>query len=389
MAVGALPVQSDPTLLGEIRRYGTFDSAACYQCGSCTLSCELVNESATFPRRSIRFALLGLRRPLLGSLEPWICHDCGECSIVCPRHAEPRISMVTLRRFLSAQYDWSGITSRLLQSKAWYLGSLIFIAVLTFALILGYHLWKVPMTVGTLAATDLGLEHMFPIIIYYTLVVILFPLALLLSRIYRVWRLTMTGDGHSGIPFSTYAAEAWIYVYQSVTQRFMRKCPEKGRWLGHWLLAFGTVVMLTIKTFGLRWFQTDNIYPIYNPQRWVGYLAAGFILYGIGDILVGRWRAQKEIYKETGFNDLVFPVLIVLVVLSGLVAHILRYCGFGLSCHYAYALHVIVATPLLLIEMSFGKWSHMVYRPLALYFMAVRERANKQVVTPEAVPHAI
>ncbi len=386
MAAGVLPVQSDPTLLGDIRRYGTFDSAACYQCGSCTLSCELVNESATFPRRSIRFALLGLRRPLLGSLEPWICHDCGECSIVCPRHAEPRISMVTLRRFLSAQYDWSGITSRLLQSKAWYLGSLIFIAVLTFALILGYHLWKVPMTVGTLATTELGLEHMFPIITYYTLVVILFPLALLLSRIYRVWRLTM---GEQRIPLSAYAAEGWTYVYQSVTHALMRKCPTKGRWLGHWLLALGTVMMLTIKTFGLRWFQTDNIYPIYNPQRWVGYLAAGFILYGIGDILVGRWRAQKEIYKETKFNDLVFPVLIVLVVLSGLVAHILRYCGFGLSCHYAYALHVIIATPLLLIEMSFGKWSHMVYRPLALYFMAVRERANKQVVTPEAVPHAI
>ena len=129
------------------------------------------------------------------------------------------------------------------------------------------------------------------------------------------------------------------------------------------MLACGTVVMLTIKTFGLHWFQTDNIYPIYNPQRWIGYLAAGFILYGIGDILVGRWRKQKEIYKETKFNDLVFPVLIVGVVLSGLAAHVLRYCGFGLSCHYAYALHVIIATSLLLIEMSFGKWSHMVIVP--------------------------
>ena len=135
MAVGALPVQSDPTLLADIRRYGTFDSAACYQCGSCTLSCDLVNGSVSFPRRSIRYALLGLRAPLLGSLEPWICHDCGECSTACPRQAEPRISMVTLRRFLSAQYDWTGITSRLLQSKAWYLGSLVFVAVFTFLLI--------------------------------------------------------------------------------------------------------------------------------------------------------------------------------------------------------------------------------------------------------------
>ena len=389
MAVGALPVQSDPTLLAEIRRYGTFDSAACYQCGSCTLSCELVNESASFPRRSIRYALLGLRAPLLSGLDPWICHDCGDCSIACPRQAEPRISMVTLRRFLSAQYDWSGIASRLLQSRAWYLGSLIFVAVLTLLLIVGYHLWYVAMPVGDFARTPLGLDHMFPMMTYYTLVVILVPLALLLSRAYRMWRLTMPGDGQGRIPLSAYTSEAWTYVYQSVTHSFMRKCPEKGRWLGHWMLAFGTVLMLVIKTFGLRWFQTDNIYPIYNPQRWLGYLAAGCILYGIGDILVGRWRAKKEIYKETTFNDLVFPVLIVSTVLSGLAAHLLRYAGFGLGCHYAYALHVIIATPMLLIEMSFGKWSHMVYRPLALYFVAVREKATQQAPAPEAIPNVI
>ena len=102
MAVGTLPVQSDPTLLEDIRRYGKFDPTGCYQCGSCTLSCDLVSDFASFPRKSIRYSLLGLRAPLLASLEPWICHDCGDCSIACPRQAEPRISMNTLRRFLSA-----------------------------------------------------------------------------------------------------------------------------------------------------------------------------------------------------------------------------------------------------------------------------------------------
>ena len=109
MAVGILPVQSDPTLLADIRRYGKFDPTGCYQCGSCTISCNLVGDSATFPRRSIRYTLLGLRQPLVASLDPWVCHDCGDCSIVCPRQAEPRISMITLRRFLSAQYEWTGM----------------------------------------------------------------------------------------------------------------------------------------------------------------------------------------------------------------------------------------------------------------------------------------
>jgi len=388
MAAGTLPI-SDPTLLADLRRYGKFDTTGCYQCGSCTLSCDLVENSVSFPRKSIRYALLGLRQPLVASLEPWVCHDCGDCSIKCPRQAEPRISMITLRRFLSAQYDWTGLGAKLYQSDAWYLGSLVFVALLTVALIIGYHLWYLSMPARDFATTPLGLEHMFPIMTYYTLVVILLPLLLLLSRVVRIWRLTMGGADRTPAPLFAYVAELWTYVYQSVTHSLMRKCPEHGRWRGHWILAFGTVMMLVVKTFALRWFQTDNIYPFYHPQRWVGYIAAGCILYGIQDILRCRLLAHKEICKETHFHDVVFPVLITLTVLSGLVAHILRYAGFDLACHYAYALHVIIATPMLVIEMSFGKWSHMVYRPLALYFLAVQKRATQQVPVGEAVPHAI
>ena len=386
MALGAIPV-CDPTLLADIRRYGKFDPTGCYQCGSCTLSCDLVDDSATFPRRSIRYALLGLRQPLLENLDPWVCHDCGECSVACPRQAEPRISMLTLRRFLSAQYDWTGIASKL--SGAWYLGSLISVAAFTLLLILAYHLWYVGMAAKDFATTSLGLDHMFPLITYYTLAVILLPLLLLLSRVFRIWRLTMGGDERTRIPFSIYVSQAWTYIFQSVTHSLMRKCPDRGRWFGHWCLAFGTVMMLTIKVLGLKWFQTDNIYPFYNPQRWLGYVATGLILYGIGEIFLGRLRAQKEIYKETTVRDLAFPILLVLTVLTGLAAHIFRYAGFELTCHFGYALHIIIATPMLLVEMSFGKWSHMVYRPLALYFLAVRQRAQRQATVAEVVSHAV
>ncbi len=296
--------------------------------------------------------------------------------------------MATLRRFLTAKYDWSGIASKLLQSKAWYLGSLIGVAVFTLSLIAGYHLWYVRMPVGDFVRTPLGLQHMFPIVLYYTLAVILVPVLLLLSRVHRVWLLTMKGNGR--IPLSAYVAEAWIYLYEASGQPLMRKCAHKRHWLGHWALAAGTMLMLAVKTFGLRWFQTDAIYPLYNPQRWLGYLAAACILYGCVGILLGRWQAKEEIYKETKFHDLVFPVLVLVVVLTGLTAHILRYLGLEMGCHYAYALHIITATPLLLVEMSFGKWSHMVYRPLALYFLAVKERAAaQQAPATEVIPNAV
>ena len=298
MAGSVLQVQSDPTLLADIRRYGKFDPTGCYQCGSCTLSCDLVGDSVTFPRRSIRYALLGLRQPLVESLDPWVCHDCGDCSVACPRQSEPRISMQTLRRFLCVQYDWTGIASKLLKSKAWYLGSLFSVASMVLFLIVAYHLWYVGMVAKDFATTALGLEHMFPIITYYTLTVILVPLLLLFSRVFRIWRLTMGGERQARPPLSLYLREAWVYVYQSVSDPLMRKCPEKGRWLGHWVLALGVVMMLTVKVFALQWFQTDNLYRLYHPQRWLGYVATALILYGLANIFAGRLRAKKEIYKR-------------------------------------------------------------------------------------------
>lgn len=387
MSSRLLPVLSDPSLLSDVRQYGRFDTAGCYQCGTCTISCELVTDSASFPRKSIRYALLGLRGPLLSSLEPWICEDCGDCSLICPRQAEPRISMVTLRRFLSAQYDWTGIAPRLLRSKAWYLGSLIGAAVITLLLILSYHLWYVGLQVSDLA-TPLGLEHMFPLVTYYTLTVILLPLLLLFSRVIRIWRFTMAGHEQGSIPLSDYVREAWVYINQAITESLMHKCPEHRRWFPHFLLALGTMTMLTIKLFGLRWFQTDSIYAFYHPQRLLGYLASGCIVYGIGDILIGRIQAEREIYKETRFQDLVLPILLLSTVLTGLATHVCRIAGFELTCHYLYAVHIVVTTPLLVVEMAFGKWAHMIYRPLALYFHAVKQRAAQHASAEKGVSYA-
>jgi len=381
-------VASDPTLLAELRRYGKFDSAACYQCGSCTISCELVTDFVSFPRRLIRYGLVGLRGPLVRSLEPWICHDCGDCSVVCPRRADPRASMMTLRRFLKAQYDWTGLSAKLLRSRAWYLGSLLTVASAALALLLWYHLSYKGMKLSEFATIPFGLEHMFPTMTYYTLVVMLLPLFFLLTHAFRMWWLTMHQEGQPRAPFSAYVSEAWTYAYHSATHTLMRKCPDRGRWLGHWLLALGVTMMLAVKVFALRWFQTDSIYPLYHPQRLVGYVAAAFILYGLGGIVVGRVRARKEFYRETRFEDLVFPILLLLTGLTGLAVHVFRYAGLHLTSHITYALHIVVATPMLVVEMSFGKWSHMIYRPMALYFRAVRERALGRAPAVEVLPHA-
>ena len=121
--------------------------------------------------------------------------------------------MLTLRRFLSAQYDWTGIAPKLLQSEAWYIGSLIFGG--------DAHL-AADRRISPLVREDAESKTSSPrrwdwntcsrIITYYTLTVILVPLLLLVSRVFRIWRLTMNADEQARTPFSAYVAESWTYV---------------------------------------------------------------------------------------------------------------------------------------------------------------------------------
>jgi len=380
----------DPTLLAEVRRYGNFDVAGCFNCGSCTLSCDLAGDHASFPRRSTRHVLMGLRHVLNESLDPWICHDCGDCSTVCPRQTEPREAMMTLRRYLASVYDWTGIASKINSSKAWHIGSLSFVGVF-FLLLMGlYHVYAVKMPLSDFTSTSMGLEHMFPMMTYFTLGVVLFPFFILLTNAFRMYWITVHRKESIDSPFSQWLAEAKTFFLHFFTYKKMAECPtEKGRWPKHLLLGVGCMVMLFLMVFLLRWFQTDKIYPLYHPQRWIGYLATAFLIFGTVDILVSRIKKEKEIHKSSDFRDWNFPVLLLATAVSGIVVHILRYSGLELATHYAYAIHMMIAVPMLVIEMPFGKWTHMIYRPLALYFQSLKERTLQQELSSEGVPEYV
>ena len=58
----------------------------------------------------MRYLQMGLEERLRANLEPWLCYYCGECSEECPRGAEPGETMMSMRRWLTAQYDFTGIS---------------------------------------------------------------------------------------------------------------------------------------------------------------------------------------------------------------------------------------------------------------------------------------
>ncbi len=396
ITANAIKYKSDPTLMTEIRTYGKFNTNACLQCGSCTISCDLTNNSTTFPRRTIQYALMGLRNPLIRGLEPWLCYYCGDCSATCPRQTEPGEAMMTFRRYLTAQYDWTGLASKIYRSKIWEIGSLLVIGFFVLFLIGYYHINMAALEYDQIFSEESITEtfevyfdvespqeyfmgHMFnsesKLAQTFVTIVFLFPLVILLSNASRMYWFTMHKGNDVSIPFRLYLTEAKTLLVHGITQKRFKDCTDKNRWIKHMLLVGACVLMFGIKLFFLAWFQTDEIYAIYHPQRWLGYLAAAILIYVTIEILLGRIRKNDQIQKFSELSDWTLPILLLLTAVSGMAVHICRYLEFSMATHYLYALHLAIVVPMLVIEIPFGKLAHIIYRPLAIYFQAVKDKA--------------
>jgi len=368
--------EADPRLVSEIRRYGKFDANGCFSCGSCTLSCPLTTELSSFPRRLMRYVQFGLKHDLDSSLEPWLCHFCGDCADACPRKADPAASMMTLRRYLTARYDWTGLARMIHRSWIGHLGVLLATGALVLWLgYLAHEDYAIEWLQGALGADVLATHPCVPLLKAFDWLVLGLMGFFVVSNALRMYWFTV---GRSGlkVPWAAYLTELETLGSQAATQVGLRRCSHnERRWRAHLALASGCFLMFVLVFLFLDWFQREELVPLYHPQRWLGYLATVGILFGAGDALWHRIRKPEPKYESSTFDDWVFPVLLLLTALTGILIHVLRYLGLPLWSADLYAAHMVVTVPLLLVELPFGKWAHSFYQPLAAYFEALKRRA--------------
>lgn len=373
----------DPNLLAELKAYGAVGIEKCFNCGNCTAICPLTSDDYPFPRNMIRMTQIGLKDELSQSLDPWLCYYCGECSETCPKGAEPGETMMAARRWLTAQYDWTGLSGKVYKGRGWIITMLLIGAILVIGFATLLH--------GPLVTSQVELNTFAPIEMIHTADLILAAVLgfFLLSNLARMYLLVFGKEERLGIPLKVYLTEAWKLVYHTFTQNRFSECGDsKRRWINHLIIVAGYGTMFALIVVFLGWFQTDNIYPIYHPQRWLGYLAAGALIYGGVEAVLGRIRKQHEMHKYSHPSDWLFPVLLVLLAASGLVIHFLRYAGLPLATYYAYVAHLVIMMMLYVTVGPMGKWAHLLYRPFAVYFQAVKEKAKEVQEELSAVPAA-
>ena len=370
-------VEVKPPLFGEIRKFGADDVNACINCGTCTAICNLIDENdGSFPRNIIRAIQLGQKEKILESTDPWMCYYCGDCSATCPKGANPGEIMMGVRRYQTAEYDITGQGKRIYTSQratflavlVWFLGPILYLSALH---LLGF---------GKVVTSRVELNSFAPVeIINITAhIYAIYLSTILIGGMIRMWRNVINKRTvPNGVKLSDYVAEVPNVITNGFTVREWLKCGQQRlRWLKHYVLALGYVTMFGMIVLFLRWFQTDNIYPITHPQRWIGYLATIGIIIGTTDALIGRLRKRNEMHKHSTHTDWMFPLSVLLVTLTGILVHILRYVGLPWPTYIVYAIHLGFTCVMLSTEVGIGKWTHIFYRPLGLYLDGVKKRAN-------------
>ncbi|MCD4684699.1 MAG: 4Fe-4S dicluster domain-containing protein [Anaerolineae bacterium] len=385
----------DPSLLDEIKEYGAVNTEACFNCGNCTAICPLTDDGHPFPRSTIRLLQMGLRDRLLESTDPWMCYYCGDCTTTCPKGAEPSETIMSARRWLSAKYDRSGHGSTLYTSEKALVWAILRAAIQPLVLIIIYHLYLLL----TDNSPDLGLtaDGVVPVNAfapgYLIWDFVLAHFVLLGYRLFRnalhMFTLVMgTNPIKAKISLAIYIGEFKEFIIHLSTQKRWRDCGEdRGRWLKHLLLVTGYLTMLALVVVLLGWFQTDNIYPLYHPQRWLGYYATIVLILMSSEALIGRYRKRDEIHRFSHPTDWLFPSFILIGAVTGILINIFRYAYWPWATYIIYLIHFMAMMAMLDTEVGIGKWTHLIYRPLALYLDAVKKRAaQSSEVSPAPAP---
>jgi hypothetical protein len=200
------------------------------------------------------------------------------------------------------------------------------------------------------------------------------------------------GDSLTKIPIKTYVSQVWELITHFVTQKKFGECTDRMQWLVHLLIMTGySSVFLLVAVFlaggleviGLAWepiaFQRDVIYPIYHPMRLIGYYATFAILYGTTYAIIGRIKKSKAPYKSSHGTDWMFLVLLELTTLTGIFIHFTRLLDWALATYVLYVIHLMVAVPMLILEVPFAKWAHLAFRPVVLFLTQVKARHAEEL----------
>jgi quinone-modifying oxidoreductase subunit QmoC len=360
--------------------HGGENAARCYQCATCSSVCELAPANAPFPRRQILWAQWGMEDRLMGDAGPWLCHQCNDCSVRCPREVNPGDIMASVRAMVVEKMATPAFLGRLVGNakKTWpllVLGPLVYWLVLLGAT--GIH---IPLVDDALSAADgrFHYEHFVPhTLIYITYFsATFFVLLTMFASGSRYWKMLGANSERKG---SLIGALIPAFIDIALHKKFAT-CDRgvfKRRW-GHFLVMWGfigaaitsgfAVVYLYRETVFFSWLNLGYSYPvpITHWVKWLGNISAVALVLGGLLLWLNRRSTDDKLVGVTTAFDRFFLWVVLTVIATGVFTELFRFIAVPtiLACA-VYVIHLAIVLTLFL-TLPYSKFAHILYRTLAM-----------------------
>jgi len=360
----------DPNFKRTMRRYGATDFTACYNCGTCTAVCNLSEKGSEFPRKLLRYGILGLKDEALADPAIWLCYACGECTETCPRGADPKNYMAALRRYAVARMEPTGITRLLFTSNPF---SIVFTALL--AVVFAFFM----LTIKPDHIVSRWIFDWMPEEIIHNLGMGLFiflGLSMVVGGVTMLLRL-FKGKKMPEKPLAALWNAAVKTVVELISMKRFRDCDadENSHWKGkpeilkpwfvHLTIMWGFIGLLAATA--LDFILKDPGTTVWLPTRILGTAAGIAMVYGATVSFIYRIGKVTMSYRDSRLADWLFLGALWLAGVTGFWMEIAVTGDYanGLN-RLIFMIHTVVSMELVLL-FAFSKFAHAIYRPIALF----------------------
>ncbi len=384
---GAKLIKPDLQFVKRIVAAGGDTAKKCYQCDTCNVVCNLSPDDRPFPRKEMLQAQWGLK-DVLKSPDIWLCHQCSDCTVYCPRGAKPGEVMGTLRQMCIENYAIPPILARLVGDIKFLPLLIAFPVVLFLAVLYGLGMLGVPVGHGmvhqgiAIPQGKIIFSKLFPTLLGVDLIFVpamAFAVGVLGLGVMKFWK-----DLNEANPWKVRLQGNVIGNLVEVVKdillhnRFKNCEITFDRALNHLLLVFGFIFLAIVTAWGFmrEWvLHFESPYTLIwppDPMKWLAILGSVLLITGIYRIYTTRQdNAEKAGYGT--YFDWQLIYLIAAVGITGVLTWAFRLLGSATLAYPTYFVHLVMIFCLFFYA-PYTKIAHLVYRTTAMLYARMANR---------------
>lgn len=382
----AVRIEPDLDFIKELQSVGGDTLKKCYQCATCSVTCPLAPMDKPFPRKEMIWAQWGMKDKLVNDIDIWLCHNCGQCSDLCPRGAKPGDLLSSLRNMAYRNLVEPTFLGKWM-SSAKHLPKLIAIPAIIYLLI-----WVVragmlgdafPLTedgeivYGLLFPGDWTIDPIFGLAGLFVIYTFYKGIKQLIDSFQDQPKTFVVGFERKPL----WRSFIDVIRYQIVTHKKWKDCGTEDndnlKFLGHITLFYAFIALFIVTSIvGITHWGGKIIHflepightpmPLWSPVKLLA--NAGAVALIVGLVYLTKRRLNQDVSKHgSSYYDWYLLGVIWVVGLTGILCELLRLAGIAELAYPMYYVHLI-SVFMLIAYLPWSKLGHLVYRTAALTY---------------------